>query len=679
MNQIISIVLMLVVVVFTACQQVPTTPQRIGTEQHRPQFHFTPSQQWMNDPNGMVYYDGEYHLFYQHYPDSNVWGAMHWGHAVSRDLVNWAHLPIALYPDSLGMIFSGSAVIDWKNTTGFQTGEHPPMVAIYTYHLTEGEKAGRNDFQTQGIAYSNDKGRTWKKYEENPVIANTENIRDFRDPKVFWHKRTKRWVMILAMGDRVRIYNSKNLKTWTATSEFGPNIGSEGKPWECPDLFQLPIEGTNANRWVMLVSLGRGGYNGGSATQYFIGNFDGKTFRMDRSLKGVYGKVSAYVPNGQVFADFENGYVGWKIEGNAFGKRPVKGQNSIKGYTGNRLASSLVEGEKNTGTLTSQVFVIGTDFINFQIGGGSHKGKTCINLLIDGAVVRTKTGVNDGTLRWETWNVRVLKGQKATLQIVDTHTKKNGYIHVDQIVFANEAAKPAYQKTLWVDYGRDNYAGVTWSDIPKKDGRRLLMGWMSNWQYATVVPTDVWRSAMTLPRVLTLKNTDVGLRLASSVVQETQKLRNKGEYTLETQDLEGTLDLTAQLGFSPKIMEVRLTVEMKKGVDFGIILSNTKGEKYKVGYNGKVYYSDRTQAGKVAFSDAFAATIHTAPRMVHDKTIQLHLFVDVASAELYADGGLTLLTDIFFPNEDFNQIALYAENGKVRIKEAIFNELNSIY
>ena len=165
------------------------------TEAHRPQFHFSPDSMWMNDPNGMVYFQGEYHLFYQYYPDSTVWGPMHWGHAVSKDLVHWEHLPIALYPDSLGLIFSGSAVVDHNNTTGFQTGDEPPLIAIFTHHSMEGERAGRNDFQYQSIAYSNDRGRTWAKYEGNPVIPNP-GIKDFRDPKVFWHSESQKWVMI---------------------------------------------------------------------------------------------------------------------------------------------------------------------------------------------------------------------------------------------------------------------------------------------------------------------------------------------------------------------------------------------------------------------------------------------------------------------------------------------------
>ncbi|HAX96136.1 MAG TPA: hypothetical protein DCY35_06410, partial [Prolixibacteraceae bacterium] len=213
------------------------------TEKYRPQFHFSPEANWMNDPNGMVFYDGEYHLFYQHYPDSTVWGPMHWGHAVSKDLVHWEHMPIALYPDSLGMIFSGSAVVDWKNTSGFGTTGNPPLVSVYTIHNMEQEQAGQNDFQSQGIAYSIDKGRTWEKYEHNPVLPN-QGIRDFRDPKVLWHENSQKWIMVLAVQDHIEFYSSPNLKDWTFTGNFGKELGAHGGVWECPDLFQLEVEGS---------------------------------------------------------------------------------------------------------------------------------------------------------------------------------------------------------------------------------------------------------------------------------------------------------------------------------------------------------------------------------------------------------------------------------------------------
>src|ERR1700759_686147 len=187
-------------------------------EQYRPQIHFSPKAHWMNDPNGMVYYNGIYHLFFQYYPNASVWGPMHWGHAISPDLIHWKQLPIALYPDSIGYIFSGSVVVDKKNTSGFGTNGKPPLVAIFTQHDTAGEHAHTTTFQNQSIAYSNDAGKTWIKYKNNPVLKNP-GITDFRDPKVMWYKPDNKWIMTLAVKDHVEFYSSPDLKNWKKESE----------------------------------------------------------------------------------------------------------------------------------------------------------------------------------------------------------------------------------------------------------------------------------------------------------------------------------------------------------------------------------------------------------------------------------------------------------------------------
>ena len=279
-----------VLTVFGSCKNkeqkqpatIETAQTKYYTEPYRPQFHFSPEEKWMNDPNGLVYHQGVYHLFYQYYPEDIVWGPMHWGHAVSKDLIHWEHKPIALYPDEHGLIFSGSAVVDQNNTSGFGSTENPPLLAIYTYHLMKGEKAGRTDFQTQGIAYSLDNGDNWTKYEGNPVIGN-EGIKDFRDPKVMWHEASKKWVMTLVAGDHAKFYSSYDLKEWVLMSEFGKDKGAHGGVWECPDLFKLKVEDTNEEKWVLLISINPGAPNGGSGTQYFIGDFDGQTFTTDQN------------------------------------------------------------------------------------------------------------------------------------------------------------------------------------------------------------------------------------------------------------------------------------------------------------------------------------------------------------------------------------------------------------
>lgn len=227
----------------------------------RPLYHFTPPQNFMNDPNGLVYFDGEYHLFYQHNPFGNTWGHMSWGHAVSPDGLTWQHLPVALHEEAGVMIFSGSAVVDWNNTSGFGDGRTPPLVAIYTGHRI---------FQTQNIAYSLDRGRTWVKFRANPVINIGSG--NFRDPKVFWHAPTARWVMVVALAakKRVRFYTSSDLKTWIHVSDCGPFGLIKCRCWECPDLFELPVVGEDGFRWVLKVDAGPG--------WYVVGDFDGTNF-----------------------------------------------------------------------------------------------------------------------------------------------------------------------------------------------------------------------------------------------------------------------------------------------------------------------------------------------------------------------------------------------------------------
>jgi fructan beta-fructosidase len=252
-----------------------TSTQAVGDydEPLRPQFHFTPARHFMNDPNGLVYYKGEYHLFYQHNPFGDRWGHMSWGHAVSRDLLHWEHLPVALKEERGVMIFSGSAVVDRNNSSGFcetDGADRSCLVAIYTGH--------GHGKQTQNLAYSNDRGRMWTKFAGNPVID--LGLKDFRDPKVFWHEPTRRWVMATVLADqhKVRFFGSTDLKRWQVLSDFGP-AGATGGVWECPDLFELPVEGSGTERrWVLDVDINPGALAGGSGGQYFVGTFDGTQF-----------------------------------------------------------------------------------------------------------------------------------------------------------------------------------------------------------------------------------------------------------------------------------------------------------------------------------------------------------------------------------------------------------------
>ncbi len=239
------------------------------TEQYRPVYHHTPVYGWMNDPNGMFYKDGVWHLYYQYNPYGSTWGNMHWGHSTSTDLVNWKDEGIALSPDVWGTIFSGSCVVDNDNTAGFGKGA---VVAFYT----SSNPTPWGDCQTQSIAYSLDDGKTFTKYAGNPVL--TSRQRDFRDPKVFWYEPDGHWVMMLAVGQEMQIYVSENLKDWEYASSFGRIQGAHGGVWECPDLVELPVEGTSERKWVLICNINPGGPFGGSAAQYFVGAFDGRTF-----------------------------------------------------------------------------------------------------------------------------------------------------------------------------------------------------------------------------------------------------------------------------------------------------------------------------------------------------------------------------------------------------------------
>ena len=238
-------------------------------EMFRPVYHHTPVYGWMNDPNGMFYKDGVYHLYFQYNPYGSVWGNMHWGHSTSTDLMHWNFEGCAIVPDAWGAIFSGSCVVDHNNTAGFGKGA---VVAFYT----SAKATPWGDVQSQSMAYSLDNGKTFTKYEGNPILTSSE--KDFRDPKIFWYAPGKHWVMMLAVGQHMEIYSSVNLKEWKNESEFGAMQGAHGGVWECPDLVEIPVEGTREKKWVLICNLNPGGPFGGSAAQYFVGSFDGKKF-----------------------------------------------------------------------------------------------------------------------------------------------------------------------------------------------------------------------------------------------------------------------------------------------------------------------------------------------------------------------------------------------------------------
>ncbi len=431
-------------------------------EAYRPVYHHTPLWGWMNDPNGMFYKDGVWNLYYQYNPYGSIWGNMTWGHATSRDLVHWQYEGTPVEPDALGTIFSGSAVVDSSNTAGF--GKNA-IVAMYT-------TAAEN--QTQSLAYSNNGGKTFTKYSGNPTLTAKEP--DFRDPKMIWNETTKEWNLIVATGQKMNFYSSKDLKSWKFESSFGESYGCHKGVWECPDLLKM-----DNGKWVLVCNINPGGPYGGSATQYFVGQWDGHQF-------------------------------------------------------------------------------------------------TC-------------------------------------------------------------ESKP--EVTKWMDYGKDHYATVTFSSAP--NGRHVALAWMSNWQYAAVVPTLQYRSANSIPRDLSLFTDGDEDYVSVKPSPEVVKAFNKPAAGL----------------CEACMVEVN---RLRSGAV--ITLSNDKGEQVVMRYNAQnhTFSVDRTKSGKTDFSEAFACTT-TAP--THGKVSRVLIFVDKSSVEVFDGDGKFVLTNLVFPTRPYDKLSV--KGGKAKI------------
>ncbi|WP_017446604.1 glycoside hydrolase family 32 protein [Gayadomonas joobiniege] len=459
-------------------------PNNIFTPQWRPKVHFTPQKNWMNDPNGLVFYNGQYHLFYQYNPHGNDWGNMNWGHASSTDLINWQHHPIAIEMDvaGLGYIYSGSAVVDFNNTSGLQQGEDPPLVAIFTH-----TQAGC-ETQRQSLAFSTDGGLSWQQYKNNPVIDNP-GLLDFRDPKVFWHTPSQHWILVLTAGHQINFYRSENLFNWQYISSFGEDDGCHGGEWECPDLFELRTK-DGEKKWVLLVSLVPGGPNGGNGTQYFVGDFDGQTFA------------------------------------------------------------------------------------------------------------------------------------------------------------------PEHKDVRWLDYGPDNYAGVTWDGKQKLDNRRTLVAWMSNWIYAADMPTFPWRGAMCLPRDLSLIKHNQSFFVSNQPAKEIDD--NLITFAKHSQT---ATDVNCELP-TDSALDIKVSAEVNQGDKLYIRFSNSDGEVVELKYlpDHQKVVVDRSRAG-------WQYKLWRTPRLEADTTtseglINCRLVLDASSLEVFWQDGTTTMTICLLPTSAFNKIEL---------------------
>jgi fructan beta-fructosidase len=481
----------------------------------REQYHFAPPKNFMNDPNGTVFYKGEYHLFYQYNPQGNTWGHMSWGHAVSRDLVHWQNLPVAL-PEEPGkyMVYSGSAVVDRDNTSGLCNNPDPQdrscLVAIYT--------AAFKDRQKQHLAFSNDRGRTWTNYVGNPVAD--LDAPDFRDPSVFWHEPQHKWVMVavLADGRRVVILDSSDLRHWTRRSTFGPAGDTVGQ-WECPNLIELSIEGTSERRWVLIINRNPGGPAGGTGVRYLVGKFDGAKFASE-------------VPD-----------------------------------------------------------------------------------------------------------------------------------------------VPA----LWADWGKDFYATNTWNDMPSTDGRRVWIGWFSNWQYANSEPTALWRGAQSIPRTLALRRYADGFRLVQRPIRQLENLRRPERLRLVNASVAEGNRRIAETRASGEVYELEAELRPGQASEIGFRLRRGKDAETLVGFDaihGEVFV-DRSRSGDVSFSKEFPGRY--AAELEKRANVRLHIFVDRSSLEVFANDGERVLSDRIYPPPGSDGIELYAKGAGGKIASLTMWDLHSIW
>lgn len=628
-------------------------------EKYRPQYHLSSKSSSMADPKGLFIYESKYHIF---------WYGQ-WEHAISNDLIHWQELPKPMKGAPAPFsYFSGSVVVDKNNTSGFGTNS---IIAVYTRHFP-----GDSLPETQAISVSKDGGMEFHYYDKNPVLD--INKKSFRDPQVFWHEATKKWKMVVALSDahQIPIYESGNLKDWQYCSTFG-ELGATSASWECPDFFELPvIGGKREKKWVMIIG------RGPNKVQYFIGDFNGKTFKPDAQLTD-YLKTGKGI-KGIVYDDFENATnIKWKMEGDAFSaKSPSAGAVNFlgHGYAGMLTKNTL------TGSMRSRPFRINNKAINFLIAGGQNPDSLCLRLMVNGEVRRTATGDNTKVFRWRGWDVQDLKGKEAYLEILDiTQLDVNGSIAVDNIMFADNLLDLQAEHALWLDYGEDFYATRTYRNYDENKNMGdsvILLSWLGNWKYARISPTSWGTGFQSLPRSIALKKFPEGLRLVQEPIAALKQLR-KDSVQFKNRVIDG---VTIIQEFKPlkNTYEIEAVFNTNSSSVFGFNLLVGAGRKLVVSYDPltSILSVDRSNCTDFTSNPDFTkrfATKMSAPVSPEGNQLRLHLFVDQSSIEIFTNQGKEVLSAVTFPSPSQTGVELFSREGTTQLKSFKAWNLSSIW
>ena len=605
-------------------------------EEYRPQYHFSPKEGWIGDPDGLVHYKDTYHLFW-------------WGHATSKDLVYWEEQPRPMRGGNGDFTyFSGSVAIDKENTAGFGKER---MVAFYTKHFP-----GDSLPETQAISISKD-GQFFDYYEQNPVLDIGKVF--FRDPQVFWYAEKNKWIMVVSLPDvqKINIYESDNLKDWEFLSEF-LGFGAQNSFWECPDLFKLKDE-NDRDQWVMFIG------RGPNRVQYFLGDFDGTTFTPS-SETSHYLKQGIGL-KGTVFEDFETKNLeNWDVKNSSFSLK----ENENKGSLGDIFLSSENLNEiKQAQEIRSADFKITEPAINFLIAGVDSSAVANFQLIVDGNVVKETSGTGSKVFKWKGWDVSAYIGKTAQLQLaVKPALKDSLYIAVDHIMFSDGLRNTALEHALWLDYGTDFYAARTWRDYDDKLDRTLMLGWLGNWDYAGKVPTSWGKGFESIPRELYIKNN----RIYQKPIPALQKLR--------------TTEFSSIEAFKPNknIYEFEAIFDTKQEGKFGINIFESTSKKLVLSFNPTTHFFsvDRTHSthyvdGK-PFSEKFESIMNTVIFPDHN-VLKLHVYVDQSSVEIFINDGEQVLSALVFPESNQTGISFFSEEDKIALKNFKAWTLSSIW